>query len=484
MGFFGREQELLYLNDLWKKQSPSLVVVTGRRRIGKSTLIEKFGEKVNFFEFVGVPPSSGITAESQREAFAKQLIKYFGEAPEEHDWWELLYFLNKKTGNQKTIILFDEISWMALEDPEFLGIIKTIWDTEFKKKKELVFILCGSISSWIEKNILSSTGFLGRVSLTLRLDELPLSVCDLFWRQRRSDISIYEKCLLLSVTGGIPRYLEELRADLPAEENIRRMCFEPGGFLFTEFDRIFSDLFNKRSSLYKQIVLSLVTGPKERKEIAEFVGLKLGGVLSDYLEDLVQAGFITRHPTWSLSQTKQSNLILFRLSDNYLRFYLKYVMPNKNLIELKTFSYRSLSTLPGFSSMMGLQFENLVFHNRFALHKALGIPREDIVMEGPFFQRKTKGQSGCQIDYMIQMRFGTIYVCEIKFSKDKIGLDVISQVKDKIASCKRPKFISWRPVLIHVNGVTSEIEEAGYFAHIIGFSDLFYEKNANPVSVK
>ncbi len=473
MGFFGRERELHELKDLWNKEISSLVVVKGRRRIGKSTLIEEFGKGGSFFEFIGVPPAPGVTAESQREAFAKQLLRYFGEAPALHDWWELLWFLSKKIEETKTVILLDEISWMALEDPEFLGIIKTIWDTDFKKKKKLVFILCGSISSWIEKNILSGTGFVGRISLTLQLEELPLSICDLFWKKKRFEISAYEKYMLLAVTGGIPRYLEEIRPDLPAEENIRKMCFEAGGFLFDEFNRIFSDLFSQRSALYKQIVVSLGAGPKERSEIAELIDLKVGGAVSEYLEDLVQAGFITRHPTWSISTVKQSNLTMFRLSDNYLRFYLKYILPNRNLIELRTFQYRSITTLPGFSVMMGLQFENLVLHNRFALRLALGISPEDIVMEGPFFQRKTKLQAGCQIDYMIQLKFGTIYVCEIKFSKDKVLFEVIAQVKDKIAKCKRPKFVSCRPVLIHVNGVTAEVEEEGYFAKIISFADLF-----------
>ena len=123
---------------------------------------------------------------------------------------------------------------------------------------------------------------------------------------------------------------------------------------------------------------------------------------------------------------------------------------------------------------MGLQFENMVIHNRFALRKALDICPEDIVMEGPFFQRKTKRQPGCQIDYMIQTRFGTLYICEIKFSKDKIHSEVIEEMNNKINRLKCPKFVSFRPVLIHVNGVTNDVEEADYFAKVISFEDLFH----------
>jgi AAA+ ATPase superfamily predicted ATPase len=474
--FFGRKPELKKLHDLWEKRSASMVVVRGRRRIGKSTLIEEFAKGQHFFEFAGIPPAPGITAETQRTAFAKQLLKYFDEVPEKSDWWECFWILAKKTRKGRTIILLDEISWMSLDDPEFLGIIKTVWDTEWKKNPDLILILCGSVSSWIDQNILASTGFVGRISLTLTLEELPLHDCDQFFGQKRHLISAYEKFKLLAVTGGIPRYLEEIRPALPAEENIKNLCFSPEGILFSEFDKIFSDLFNGRYLLYRQIVMSLAEGPKERAVIANQVGLQLGGILSDYLDDLAKAGFITRHPTWRIEDAKESNLLVYRLSDNYLRFYIKYIMPNKNRIELKTFENRSITTLPGFSTIMGLQFENLIFHNRFALRKVLNIRNEDVLMEGPFFQRKTKRQAGCQIDYLIQTQFDTVYVCEIKFTKEKISLGIVEEISHKISQFKRPKFVSCRPVLIHVNGVTSEVEESNYFANIIDFGDLITQE--------
>lgn len=120
---------------------------------------------------------------------------------------------------------------------------------------------------------------------------------------------------------------------------------------------------------------------------------------------------------------------------------------------------------------MGLQFENLVFHNRIALRHALEIHPEDIVMEGPFFQRATARNPGCQIDYMIQTRYGTLYLIEIRFSKDKIHANILAELAEKTKRLKRPKFVSCRPVLIHVNGVTSDVEEAGQFK-IISLADL------------
>ena len=124
-------------------------------------------------------------------------------------------------------------------------------------------------------------------------------------------------------------------------------------------------------------------------------------------------------------------------------------------------------------SVAGLQFENLVLGNRAQIYQAIGIKLQDIVSENPYFQRPTSERPGCQIDYLIQTRFGTLYVCEIKFSKEKIGSSVIPSMEKKLASLMAPKAVSCRPVLIHVNGVTDELIEADYFSDIIDFSTVF-----------
>ena len=119
---------------------------------------------------------------------------------------------------------------------------------------------------------------------------------------------------------------------------------------------------------------------------------------------------------------------------------------------------------------MGLQFENLVLNNRTLIHQSLNIKPEDIISENPFYQHRTARYRGCQIDYMIQTKFGTLYICEIKFSKNHIDSSVIGEVQQKISSLKYPKGYSCRPVLIHVNGVSDSIVDEDYFAAIIDMS--------------
>lgn len=468
--FIGRQKELSTLKEFFNKNSASLIVIRGRRRIGKSRLVEEFAKDYKFYRFSGIPPTSSTTAESERNEFAYQLGQNIGISDiKSNDWNSLFLLLYKEITPSKTVILFDEISWMGSKDPDFLGKFKNAWDLYFKKHDKLIFILCGSASFWIEKNILNSTGFVGRISYTLTLEELPLKDCVLFWGNIRHNISAYEKFQLLSVTGGIPKYLEEINPRLDATSNIRKLCFIKGGLLVEEFEHIFSSIFSRRNEKYRRIIEFLSEGSKEIQQTASVLNMPITGRLSEYLHELELSGFIKRDYTWHLHNGADSKLSKYRLSDNYLRFYLKYIGQYKTKINRNVFALKSLLSLPEWHTILGFQFENLVLNNREYIHKSLDLNEEEVISSNPFFQRKTSKAKGCQIDYMIQTKFNTLYICEIKFSKNLIGSNVISEVQQKIDNLKRPKGFSCRPVLIHVNGVQEEVIDSGFFAEIIDF---------------
>src|SRR3989338_6958988 len=400
MKFIGRKEELKLLRTLFDKRSASLVIVKGRRRIGKSRLIKEFAKDSPFYEFAGIPLENPMTAQMQREAFKLQLEKKFNLSElKADDWGSLFSVLAKQTSQGKAIVLLDEISWMGAKDPTFLGNLKNAWDMEFSSNPNLILILCGSVSSWIEKNIVNSTGFVGRPSLYLTLEELPLSDCNLFWDKLGGGVSAYEK-------------------------------------------------------------------------LKNALGIVRSSDIGEHLDDLILGGFVSRDYTWKLKTGKISRLSTYRLKDNYTRFYLKYIMPNKASIEKGNFAFKTLTALPGWDAMMGLQFENLVLNNHKTVKRLLDINPQDIIFDNPFFQRKTNRQDGCQIDYLVQTRFNTVYICEIKFSRFEIGPEVISQVEEKIERLALPRHISYRPVLIHVNGVREDVVDSGFFAQTIDFSDL------------
>jgi len=476
--FVGREPELSKLSNLILKDTASLVVVKGRRRIGKSRLVDEFGKSFSkYYKFAGLPPTENLAGIDQKKEFKNQFEQQF-KVPgiDCSDWSHLFYHLAAQTRKGKVLILIDEISWMGDQDRTFLGKLKSAWDLHFKTNQQLILVLCSSVSSWVEKNILSSTGFMGRISLEISLSELPINACLKFWKKTSKRISVYEKLKVLSVTGGVPRYLEEITASVSAEENIKRLCFQAEGILVNEFDRLFSDLFDNRSMLYQKIIRILINGTASFNEICQKLKLQKSGVVSQYMEDLIQARFILKYSSWSIKKRQLTKLYKYRISDNYIRFYLKYVDPIKELIQKGHFNFKSVYSLSNWESIMGLQFENLVVNNIGFLFPYIGIHVDNILFEGPYFQKQTKHKTGCQIDYLIQDRFNTLYIIELKFSKGDIPATVIENMKRKIKALDAPKNISIRPVLIYVGTISDSIKYHPIFDRVISFEDILDEQ--------
>lgn len=469
--FIGRKKELEKLQEFQKKKTASFILIKGRRRIGKSRLIQEFGKYFDqYYVFAGLPPDKKTTAAHQLQEFSRQIAREFKMGVAQYqDWSDAFCAVGERVQHGKTLLVLDEISWMGSKDPAFLGKIKNCWDTQLKNNPQLIFIICGSASAWIEKNILGNTGFVGRISYTLTLEELSLENCKEFWPK---NIAAYEKLKVLAVTGGVPKYLEEIHPEWSAEENIKQLCFTKGGFLVNEFEQMFSGIFLRQSPFYQRILECLADGAKEPVMVAEILSKQHRGRVSEYLWELEEAGFIRRDYTWSTATGVDSKLSRYRLSDNYIRFYLKYVAKNQSKIKRDSFELKSLTSLPGWDVMMGFSFENLVLNNRKILWSKLKVSPDEITNENPFFQHKTTRIPGCQIDYMIQTRFNTLYICEIKFSKHEVGLSVIEEVQKKLDALSIGRGVSCRPVLVHVNGVHADVIDHGYFAEIVDFSEL------------
>lgn len=467
--FIGRVAELQTLNEFRQRKIAGLGVVYGRRRIGKSTLIEHFAENSRFLEFYGLPPRQCISNADQLAHFGRQMGKAFNvPAMLFGNWFDALSTLAGLTAQGEVIILLDEISWMGAYDKDLPGILRGIWDTEFKKNKQLLLILCGSVSSWIEERILKDKGFVGRVSLQMKLEEMPLDDANKFWLGNEN-VSATEKFKLLCVTGGIPRYLEEINIHLSAEANIKKMCYQPEGLLFNEFDTIFYDIFGKQDQKYRDIVKVLTNGALEQKDLSALLKISQSGAFSVQLEALEAAGFIKRDFVWNIN-TEKSSTSKYRLRDNYLRFYLKYIEPKRELIEKNIYREVHLETLPQWQTIMGLQFENLVLNNLQSIIQRLNIAPETIISAAPYFQNQTTRQQAVQIDLLIHSQY-TLYVCEIKFRK-KIETGIITETIEKIKRLKIPAHLSVRPVLIYHGKLSETVVKSNYFTHLIDFSAL------------
>lgn len=471
--FVGRTKDLEELAKL-PKDSAHLIVISGRRRIGKSALLQHFGKQFatkskHFIEISGLAPQKHHNTADQLQNFSEQLSAHTGLPPFKlNNWTEAFHTLAKLTEKGNYFILLDEISWMGSKDKTFTGKLKIAWDKYFKNNPKLMMALCGSVSSWIEKNILRDQDFVGRISWEKNLGPLSLSECSLFWKNKK--VSANEKLKILAITGGIPKYLEEININLGAEQNIKNLCFSESGYLVNEFEKIFNDIFDRRSITYKNILKTIINKKLSPKAVAEEMNLKQNGDLTQYLHDLELAGFIQREYLWGFSG-KTKKLSQVRIKDNYIRFYLKYIEPNKERIKKSLFDNHALESLSQWDSIMGFQFENLIYDNILDIFKLMHLSPQSILQYGSYFQTTTKARQGCQIDLLILDKRNTLYLCEIKFRK-KIGITVIAEIEKKIKRLKLPKNFSVRPCLIYAGEISEELSNSDYFDHLINVENL------------
>jgi len=472
--FYGREEDLPDLERLWRKPVSSLVTCRGRRRIGKSTLIEEFASRseARFIEIEGLPPESNQTNEDQLNHFAEQLRtqgSWKGDDPK--GWYEAFLALDSVLGDGRTVVLLDEISWMGAHDAKFAGILKTAWDRHFKKHRHLVFVLCGSVSTWIQENILNNTGFVGRATLNVVVNELPLKDCLRFWGAAAGRIAPREILDVLSVTGGVPRYLEEIDPGLSAVENIQNLCFSPHALLRDDFSKIFNSVFGQNATVKRRILAALSKSPLSVTELAEATGLEKCGGLTKHLEQLSVAGFVASDKGLNPVTQKPAKIIRYRIKDNYSRFYLKYIEPNAEMIDRDAFRCRSLDSLPGWDAMMGYQFETLVSNNLPSLLPRLGLGRALILSAAPFRQQPTERKKGCQIDLLLQTE-GSVCIVEIKRMKD-LGAAVESEIREKASRLAVKRGISVRTALVYDGTLSPRLEASAYIDKFVEFGTLY-----------
>ena len=472
--FVGRTEELESLNGLWKKSIPSLVTCRGRRRIGKSTLVEQFARQSDARLIVidGLPPHGKMTNREQLANFALKLSvqsSVLNIVPE--DWFSAFRMLDSALDDsRRTVVLLDEISWMGRCDGSFPGQLKSAWDLLFKRHRNLIVVLCGSVSAWIRRNILDNTGFVGRISKDIVLDELSLSESAAFWGARRKRLAPSEILDVLTVTGGVPRYLEEVDPSLSADENIRNLCFSRDGLLFDEFNQIFSGVFGAEAEQKGAVLRALCDRSMTGVEISETLGVSRGGSFTDIIDALVEAGFVARDCPVDPATGKRARSPVYRLKDNYARFYLKYVEPNAHEIASRHYRFNGMDMLPGWRTILGLQLENLVVNNVRDLLRPLRLEGVPILSAAPYRRNRTTKAKGCQIDLLIQSR-KSVCLVEVKH-REEIGEEVESEVAEKIACLGVPPNKTVRAALVYLGELKPVVRGNAYFDALISFADL------------
>jgi predicted AAA+ superfamily ATPase len=469
--FIGRERELRILSGVFQKRSSNLVTLQGRRRIGKSSFVHHFckTKKIPLFEFIGLAPRKGIGKKVQLENFAKTLATYLKvDAIRLADWKQALNKLNDLVVNNKSVIFLDEISWMAAGEPDFAGLIKEVWDTNLSKNPNVCLILCGSVSSWIQDNILNSTGFVGRLSCALTLSELSLKDSSQLLRFKNRSITPSQISRCLAITGGVPRYLEEIEISSSVEQAISELFLLPEGPFFTEFDRIFADIFGRSRKSYRDIIIALGERRSTIEELAKRLKVDSSGTLIQQVNNLCEAFFLRRDYTWSLKSSKPSKLSTIAVSDNFLRFFIKYVLGKQTQLRNLALRYNEWDSNLPWQQIFGLQFENTVVNHIAEVLPHLKIDPKDILQIGPYFEKGTKRSRGIQVDCLVQCRFRILHIIECK-SGEYLGPEILDEIERK-----QKHFKGWsvRTHLVYTGRLSREVSESEMIDRRIDFEGL------------
>ena len=454
-----------------KSNRAELGIVYGRRRVGKSTLLENAANVKNKLFFEGIKSAS---LKQQIDHFTYQLAKNTNTSQIiAHNWHNAFDELTRHIGKKRCYIIFDEFPWMASGKTELVSLLKYYWDNHWKKNQSLTLVLCGSIAGFMVNHIVHSEALHNRKTFEIKLQPLPASETKLFFKDLRSE---YEISKFLIVFGGIPKYLEQIDPHIPFENNVDKLCFQKSGFFKNEFETIFKEQF-KVTKNYEKIVSNLALKSLSKQELGKKIKIRSGGGLSSYIDNLERADFIKVFNPTTLSGKRKSKTQRVVLWDEWLRFYFTYVEPNRKIIEINT-KPGLFEKVAGHSlfNYLGLSFEQFCMKNLPSIFQRIGYDIHTIKDFGPFFrQRKRNGgkDEGLQIDILVHRRAKALTLIECKFSSRPIGSSIVKDIERKIKFLKVLKNYTIEKVLISCSGITNSLEKKDYFHHVLGVEDLF-----------
>lgn len=429
----GRTKEQKKLLDALESDESAFIAVYGRRRVGKTYLIrETFGNKFTFAH-------TGLAKKNTREQLHNFQISLRNQGlkkailPENWlDAFDMLATLVKQSKAKKKVVFIDELPWMDAPRSSFLSALEHFWNGFASARKDVVFIVCGSATSWIINKIIKNHGGLhNRLTGRIHLQPFTLGECELYAQKRRLDMNRRQIIEAYMIFGGVPYYWSLLDREKSLAQNIDDLFFARGGEMRGEFSELYASLF-QRPEKYFAIIEAL--GRKKvgmtRSEIVRESNVPDNGRLADMLDDLENCGFVRKYSCIG----KKNKSALFQLIDQYTLFYYKFV--DGNLGNDEHFWTKTIDK-PVYNVWCGLAFERLCLLHSRQIKDALGISGV-ISSEYSWYVDGDGNQAGAQIDLLIDRNDGVINLCEIKFSKSPYKIDA---KYDQVLQNKRNRFI-------------------------------------------
>lgn len=419
---YGRKSEKEILNHILNSDRAELLAIYGRRRIGKTYLVNTFFENLNIpiFEVTGVRNSP---TKIQIQSFCNVVQRKFGEKIKNRQNWQQVFdnfaeILKKKKNKNKLILFFDELPWLTTPRSLFLECLDYFWNHHISRMNHIKMIVCGSSASWMIKKIVSNkAGFHNRLTQKIHLQPFTLTETINYLKMNSIDLNDEQYIELYMIFGGVAKYLSLIPKGESVSSIINNLCFDHNGFLMDEFDNLYASLFEKHE-LHIRIVklLSKYRYGLNQIELSKKLNISQGGWLTSILSELEKSNFIRSMPSFRKQKKEQ----VFILSDPYSHFYLKWIEPFQNSNLSNQNLWFKLKTKQAYAAWTGLAFESLIINNLDLIKNQLGIT-------GILTKHSIWRSSKAQIDLLIERDDKTINLCEIKFTNsEKFNLTEIN----------------------------------------------------------
>lgn len=326
MKFLGREKEILDLEKEYARDG-GFVVIYGRRRIGKTTLIKQFIKSKTAFYFLA---TKEVESQSMKR-FAGVIARTTGNSVLQKaafsDWLDLFQAVADYKPNEKKVLVIDEFPYLVKVNDSFPSILQNAWD-EILKGSNVMLILCGSLISMMKKHALSyESPLYGRRTAQMRIAPLPFTTV-----YENQKLSFEEAAEQYSITGGVPKYMEFFSDGQPLYEQIKENVLSKNGFLYEEPNFLLTDEVQVPTN-YFSIIKVIADGNHKLGTIAGILGLETSA-LTPYLKTLSELGFIEKQVPVTEKNAEKTRKGLYFISDNFLRFWFRYVYPYKGELEL------------------------------------------------------------------------------------------------------------------------------------------------------
>lgn len=474
----GRKKEIEELNKIYHSGKAELVAIYGRRRIGKTYLVDETFKGRITFRHAGLSPveenKKGLLKAQLEHFYYSLLLQGMRKSKKPESWLEAFYmlerFLESIDDGSRQVVFLDELPWLDTPRSGFMTAFEGFWNTWGCHRDNLVVIVCGSANSWIlDKLINNHGGLYNRVTYEIKLAPFSLNECEAFYRSKNVKMSRYDIVQSYMILGGIPYYMNYFQSGLSLAQNIDNMLFHKQGKLREEYHRLFASIFSNPETI-KTIIGFLYTRNAgfTRSEIAKKTGIQDGGTLSQNLNALIASDFVIKYIPFGKGKREH-----YKLVDPFCLFYLHFIHKKQNVEE--NFWQQNI-TSHQITSWRGYAYENVCFNHIPQIKRALGI--SGVITSHSAWSKRKDDEAGAQIDLLISRNDNVINMCEIKFYSDKFTVEkeyyqVLLHRQKLLAKEISPKF-SIHNTLITTFGATYN-EYSGIFSNIITMDNLFQD---------